>query len=437
LAVVLLTTPASARGDDLTTLLGRHGLRAVNPPTPAAGFELPSLAGDKIALADARGRWVLLTFFATWCGPCRSEMPSLERLHNATSGQGVDLLAVAIDGTRHSVRRFVDSVGVTFPVLLDDGEVAGRYQAFSVPVSYLIDPSGRVVAMARGARDWGAMTGLVDGLLRADPADPADPAPQGAFAERLDLPPTLVPPTAEVTTSTEEPRPGEPFTVDVRITWDGQLRDYLLHPPVVHLPDAVSTSATSATTTSADGGAVVTYHIELLAGEPGAFALDPVELRYTPRGEKEQVATRLAGPTVRVAASTWSQAVWLTAALLLLGGLSTAALLWRRARKKAVVPPAARDELTELFDEARRSRVNGDTAAFLEAARRLAVELGIGDELALDDALERTRYGGQPPASEQLDQWQRLLRRHLASRTAEGSASDGIRLANSNGEQKT
>jgi hypothetical protein len=275
------------------------------------------------------------------------------------------------------------------------------------------------------------MTGLVDGLLGATPADPA---PDGSYAERLELPATLVPPTGEVTTSPEAPHRGEPFTVDVRITWDGQLRDYLLHPPVVHLPDAVTHRATSATTSSADGGAVVTYHIELVAGEPGAFALDPVELRYTPRGEKEQVATRLAGPTVHVAAFAWARAAWITAASLLLGGLSIAAVLWRRARKKAVAPAAARDELAELFDEARRSRINGDIAAFLEAARRLAAELGIGDELALDDALEKTRFGGQPPTSEQLDQWQRLLRRHLAARTAEGSASDEIRLANSNGE---
>jgi thiol-disulfide isomerase/thioredoxin len=95
----------------------------------AADFALRDLSGNTVTLDSYRGSPVLLNFWATWCGPCREEMPSMERLHQQLGGQGLTLLAINQKESVAKVAKFMKSYGLTFPALLDmDGRVSSAYR---------------------------------------------------------------------------------------------------------------------------------------------------------------------------------------------------------------------------------------------------------------------------------------------------------------------
>ncbi|MCF8721575.1 peroxiredoxin family protein [Nitrospina gracilis] len=124
--------------------------------TPAPPFTLKSLDGGKRSLQDYRGRYLLLNFWATWCGPCKIEMPSLEALHRRFEAANLTVLGVSNDpfGER-VVEPFMKAYDLTFPVLLDPNqEISKRYGVHSLPTTFLIDPEGRILGVLAGAEDW-------------------------------------------------------------------------------------------------------------------------------------------------------------------------------------------------------------------------------------------------------------------------------------------
>lgn len=122
----------------------------------AAAFELPRADGSRTSLADHAGRAVLLHFWATWCAPCRRELPALEALRAALEPEGLSVLAVSVDGgSGEAVARFAAGRAPGLDVLLDPREeVARRYAVGAYPTSVVIDRQGRVVHRAAGAFAW-------------------------------------------------------------------------------------------------------------------------------------------------------------------------------------------------------------------------------------------------------------------------------------------
>jgi len=118
-------------------------------------FTLPTLAGGSITLSNLKGKVVLINFWATWCGPCREEMPSLERLYRHFKYEDFTLLAVDIMENPETVKRFAKEYNLSFPILLDEkGDVAGKYAANAIPTTYIIDKRGKAVGKAIGPRKW-------------------------------------------------------------------------------------------------------------------------------------------------------------------------------------------------------------------------------------------------------------------------------------------
>lgn len=118
--------------------------------------ELPS--GRPTSIENYRGKVVLLNIWATWCPPCKVEMPSMERLHRKLAGTDFQLVAVSVDEQDSSVvNKFVADMGLTFQVLHNqDGTIRQIYQTTGVPESFVIDRDGVIVKKVIGAADWDA-----------------------------------------------------------------------------------------------------------------------------------------------------------------------------------------------------------------------------------------------------------------------------------------
>jgi len=129
---------------------------AVSVGQLAPDFTLSDLNGRSYTLSELRGKVVIVNFWATWCPPCRAEMPSMERLYQELSGQGLVLLAINVekDG-RRTVKQFLTSNPHSFPVLLDDQETAQRlYGVNRFPESFIVRKDGVVDDKVIGAIDW-------------------------------------------------------------------------------------------------------------------------------------------------------------------------------------------------------------------------------------------------------------------------------------------
>jgi len=143
--------PAPAAGD----YFKRLGIERPDKKILAPDFALQDLSAKRISLKSLRGKAVSLNFWATWCIPCRQEMPSMEKLHRELKEHGLELVAVNLREGQREVRRFVDELSLTFTILLDkDGRVFEEYGAWSLPLSYFINRRGEFVGKAIGYRKW-------------------------------------------------------------------------------------------------------------------------------------------------------------------------------------------------------------------------------------------------------------------------------------------
>jgi thiol-disulfide isomerase/thioredoxin len=127
---------------------------AVAPSAGAPDFTLPSLGGPNLRLQEQRGRVVMVNFWASWCGPCRVEMPHLGRLYERYRGAGFVVLAVNIDEDPSKAASLAGQLGMRFPVLLDSEKKVSRlYDLSTMPSTILIDRDGRVRYVHRGYRE--------------------------------------------------------------------------------------------------------------------------------------------------------------------------------------------------------------------------------------------------------------------------------------------
>ncbi|MGB0910046.1 MAG: TlpA disulfide reductase family protein [Nitrospirales bacterium] len=132
----------------------KRGWPNIGAPSPP--FTLGDLEGRQVSLSDFSGKVVLLNFWATWCGPCRVEMPAMEALYQEMKGKGLAIVAVSVDAQGTVVTRpFQEAMGLTFPILHDsDYEVGLSYGARTLPITYIIDRQGIIRHRVFGARDW-------------------------------------------------------------------------------------------------------------------------------------------------------------------------------------------------------------------------------------------------------------------------------------------
>ncbi|MDX8412316.1 MAG: TlpA disulfide reductase family protein [Mariprofundaceae bacterium] len=168
LLLVLWTFAPLALADPLTDM----GVITPKDRMPAPDFSLPSLHGEERRLSDFKGRVVLLHFWATWCAPCRKEMPELHTMWDGYREQGLELLCVNVDrGNRKGVESFMQDIGLDFHTLLDaEGAVRNDYEVRALPTTYVIGRDGKFVGRIVGERNWGGASAeaLFQLLLKED-----------------------------------------------------------------------------------------------------------------------------------------------------------------------------------------------------------------------------------------------------------------------------
>lgn len=140
--------PAGTESEDQT-------LTPMADKPTAPDFDLKDPNDQPQRLADYRGKPVILNFWATWCPPCREEMPSMQRAHEAVSGDGIALLAVNVGEDADTINQVLAENPVAFPLPMDvDSRVVQSYPVRGLPTTFVIDPDGRLAYVATGGRKW-------------------------------------------------------------------------------------------------------------------------------------------------------------------------------------------------------------------------------------------------------------------------------------------
>ena len=150
-AAILITccilVPAAAMAAQMT--------REFDPPFPAPEFSLIDIDDQVHNLSDYRGKPVIINFWATWCPPCRKEMPSMESAWQILEEEGIAMLAINVGEDFDTVFGFTATMDITFPLLLDqDGAVTEAWPIQGLPTTYILNPRGEMVYRMIGSREW-------------------------------------------------------------------------------------------------------------------------------------------------------------------------------------------------------------------------------------------------------------------------------------------
>lgn len=154
------------RGVDMVEVATKEGL---NKGDIAPDFELNTLDGKKIRLSDLKGKKVIINLWATWCPPCKAEMPHMQNYYEKyATDANVEILAInltSLDRGVDKLNEFVKDYGLTFPIPMDEKGVVGElYQAITIPTSYMIDTKGRIQNKIVGPMDEKMMKEFVSNL---------------------------------------------------------------------------------------------------------------------------------------------------------------------------------------------------------------------------------------------------------------------------------
>ena len=169
---VILAEDSGNNSGGLQAMFGQMGFQLPTERFPAPDFTAKDLQGNKVQLSDYKGRALVFNLWATWCPPCREEMPSMETLYSKYKKDGFVILAASSslsNDTFEKVKAYADKNKFSFPVLFDDEEsIDYSYFTGSIPTSYIIDKEGIIVARIIGGIDWSTpqMDAAIKELLR-------------------------------------------------------------------------------------------------------------------------------------------------------------------------------------------------------------------------------------------------------------------------------
>lgn len=146
LVILMLSIMSTAWADKL--------MHPITAEPQINGFSLSTLDGTMIGLDDYAGKFVLLNFWATWCAPCRREMPSLSNIHDQFADKSLEVVGIHVGPSLDDIRRFLNKVPVNFTILIDKNMSLTSWGVLGLPTTFLINPDGRLIYKATGERQW-------------------------------------------------------------------------------------------------------------------------------------------------------------------------------------------------------------------------------------------------------------------------------------------
>ncbi len=154
----------------LITACGNNEPEGSSKPKPlvelAPDFSLENLDGGQVSLSDLKGSPIFLNFWASWCRPCRAEMPDIDKIHEVYGKKGLKVFAINSREKNKIVEKFRKNTGISVPILLDKtGSITKQYKVFGLPVSFFIDKEGKVAASIMGQMDYQDMDIQVNKIL--------------------------------------------------------------------------------------------------------------------------------------------------------------------------------------------------------------------------------------------------------------------------------
>ena len=117
---------------------------------PAPDFTAKTIDGREITLSKLKGKVVVINFWATWCPPCRAEMPLFNRIYKEYMDKGFEIIAVSTDSSQRQVKKFIKEFGLQFPIVMDNQNLASKYNVSGLPTSFLIDRDGNIIKVRLG-----------------------------------------------------------------------------------------------------------------------------------------------------------------------------------------------------------------------------------------------------------------------------------------------
>jgi thiol-disulfide isomerase/thioredoxin len=153
--------------------MARRSAPRIAKSTVAPDFSLESLDGKSLRLSDLRGKAVLLNFWATWCGPCKIEMPWFVELQNQYGAQGLQIVGVAMDdASKEDIARFAKDMGVNYPILIGKESIGDQYGGIpALPESFFIGRDGKMVDKIIGLKGKGEIEDAIKKALNTQPAN--------------------------------------------------------------------------------------------------------------------------------------------------------------------------------------------------------------------------------------------------------------------------
>jgi len=274
--------PNANASEDSVELLKALGFTPVHQEIKS--FKTADLEGNPIDLASLKGSWVLLNLWATWCGFCKKELPSLESLYLEFKNSKLKILGVSIDqGNSAQVKKFIKQQGITFPIIHDfTGTISKNLDSSSVPVHYLLSPQLQIVGILRGAINWEdkKVLSLLKQLTQLDKIDLS----RINSAQNPSTPiKALNPPKIEADIQENQ--------LNVHLIFEENINEYQIGVPQVTFPSEISFSNISSTSQAQVNKTILTYIYYLKMKNLGNYSIGPIEVKYRSIYGGEEMST--------------------------------------------------------------------------------------------------------------------------------------------------